>query len=67
VNALTRRVEADARSDAEVAAWVSAQNRLTWQRAGHVSGKPMDQALGEIADMWAFAARWMQLKLQSVE
>jgi prolyl oligopeptidase len=43
-----RWLEADARSDAEVAAWVSAQNRLTWQRADHVSGKPMDRALGEI-------------------
>lgn len=36
-------------------------------RAGHGSGKPIDQALDEIADMWAFAARWTGLDLTRVE
>ncbi|MBC8057154.1 MAG: S9 family peptidase [Rhizobiales bacterium] len=36
-------------------------------RAGHGGGKPMDKALDEIADMWAFAAWWTQLELKAVE
>lgn len=35
-------------------------------RAGHGGGKPMDKALDEIADMWAFAARWTKLTLKAV-
>lgn len=31
-------------------------------RAGHGSGKPMDKAIEEFADMWAFAAHWTGLK-----
>lgn len=32
-------------------------------RAGHGSGKPMDKAIEEVADMWAFAAHWTGLSL----
>lgn len=34
-------------------------------RAGHGAGKPMRQAIDEIADMWAFAARWTGLEGRS--
>ncbi|WP_204251070.1 prolyl oligopeptidase family serine peptidase [Elioraea rosea] len=30
-------------------------------RAGHGTGKPIPQLIGEITDMWAFAARWTGL------
>ena len=30
-------------------------------RAGHGAGKPLDKALDEVADLWAFAARWTGL------
>lgn len=36
-------------------------------RAGHGGSKSMDKALDEIADMWAFAARWTGLNLTVVE
>ncbi|MDR7126445.1 prolyl oligopeptidase family serine peptidase [Pseudotabrizicola sp. 4114] len=32
-------------------------------RAGHGGGKPVGQALDEIADLWAFAARWTGLDM----
>lgn len=32
-------------------------------RAGHGSGKPMTKAIEEIADLWAFAARWTGLTI----
>ncbi len=33
-------------------------------RAGHGAGKPMDKALAELADMWAFAAHWTGLAVR---
>lgn len=30
-------------------------------RAGHGAGKPLDKVIEEVADMWAFAARWTGL------
>ena len=33
-------------------------------RSGHGAGKPMSQAIAEIADMWAFAARWTGLEVR---
>ena len=35
-------------------------------RAGHGAGKPLDKAIAEIADMWAFAAYWTGLDVQPV-
>ncbi|ORE85791.1 prolyl oligopeptidase family serine peptidase [Aurantimonas sp. 22II-16-19i] len=35
------------------------------RKAGHGSGKAMDKAIAEIADMWAFAAKWTGLKVAS--
>ncbi|WP_276606163.1 prolyl oligopeptidase family serine peptidase [Paracoccus liaowanqingii] len=32
-------------------------------KAGHGAGKPVGQALDEIADLWAFAARWTGLDM----
>lgn len=32
-------------------------------RAGHGAGKPTDKMIDEVADMWAFAARWSGLKV----
>lgn len=32
-------------------------------RAGHGAGKPTDKAIEEIADLWAFAARWTGLDM----
>jgi prolyl oligopeptidase len=34
-------------------------------RAGHGSGKPIDKAVEETADLWAFAARWTGLKIST--
>ena len=34
-------------------------------RAGHGAGKPLDKAIEEIADMWAFAAHWTGLDVAS--
>lgn len=34
-------------------------------RAGHGAGKPIGKALDEIADLWAFAARWAGLEVDS--
>jgi prolyl oligopeptidase len=36
-------------------------------RAGHGSGKPMDKAIEEVADMWAFAAHWAGLRVGNAE
>ncbi len=36
-------------------------------RAGHGAGKPIDKAIEELADMWAFAARWTGLDLDASE
>jgi prolyl oligopeptidase len=33
-------------------------------RAGHGAGKPVDKAIEETADMWAFAAHWTGLKVK---
>lgn len=30
-------------------------------RAGHGMGKPIDKTIEEVADLWAFAARWTGL------
>jgi prolyl oligopeptidase len=35
-------------------------------RTGHSAGKPLDKVIQEIADMWAFAARWTGLEIQSL-
>lgn len=32
-------------------------------RAGHGAGKPMNKVIAELADMWAFAARWTGLEV----
>ena len=32
-------------------------------RAGHGAGKPIGKALDEMADLWAFAARWTGLEV----
>lgn len=34
-------------------------------RAGHGSGKPTDKVIEEAADLWAFAAKWTGLKIES--
>ncbi|WP_434390900.1 prolyl oligopeptidase family serine peptidase [Melittangium boletus] len=34
-------------------------------RAGHGAGKPMGKALDELADLWAFAARWTGLDVEA--
>ncbi len=36
-------------------------------RTGHGAGKPIDKAIDEIADMWAFAAYWTGLKVETGE
>lgn len=36
-------------------------------RAGHGSGMPLDKAIAQHADMWAFAAYWTGLKVGEVE
>lgn len=36
-------------------------------RAGHGGGKPLDKAIAEIADMWAFAAYWTGLKVKLIK
>jgi prolyl oligopeptidase len=35
-------------------------------RAGHGMGKPTDKAIDEVADLWAFAARWTGLAVEPV-
>ena len=35
-------------------------------RAGHGAGKPMDKAITETADLWAFAAHWTGLEVKAV-
>ncbi|MGJ7043051.1 prolyl oligopeptidase [Shinella sp. BE166] len=34
-------------------------------RAGHGAGKPTDKMIEEFADMWAFAARWTGLEIET--
>ena len=34
-------------------------------RAGHGAGKPIDKAIEELADQWAFAARWTGLDVKA--
>jgi prolyl oligopeptidase len=36
-------------------------------RAGHGAGMPLDKAIAQHADMWAFAARWTGLKISPVK
>ena len=36
-------------------------------RAGHGAGKPMDKAIAETADLWAFAAHWTGLDVKAVK
>ena len=36
-------------------------------RAGHGAGKPMAKAIAEVADMWAFAARWTGLEVKPLD
>jgi len=36
-------------------------------RAGHGAGKPIGKALDEMADLWAFAARWTGLDVKAVD
>lgn len=36
-------------------------------RAGHGAGKPTDMVIEELADMWAFAARWTGLVVTDVD
>lgn len=36
-------------------------------RAGHGSGMPVDKVIAQYADMWAFAARWTGLTIQSLK
>ncbi|WP_338662043.1 prolyl oligopeptidase family serine peptidase [Pararoseomonas sp. SCSIO 73927] len=33
-------------------------------RAGHGAGKPIDKGIEEVADLWAFAARWTGLEVR---
>jgi prolyl oligopeptidase len=35
-------------------------------RAGHGAGKPLDKTIAEVADLWAFAARWTGLAVQPI-
>lgn len=37
------------------------------RRAGHGAGKPIDKAIEEVADLWAFAAHWTGLTVRSIE
>ncbi|MBM7116642.1 prolyl oligopeptidase family serine peptidase [Archangium primigenium] len=36
-------------------------------RAGHGAGKPIGKALDELADLWAFAARWTGLAVEAAD
>jgi prolyl oligopeptidase len=36
-------------------------------RAGHGAGKPIGKALDELADLWAFAARWTGLDVEAAD
>lgn len=36
-------------------------------RAGHGGGKPLDKAIAETADLWAFAAHWTGLKVKLIK
>lgn len=38
-----------------------------YTRAGHGAGKPVRKAIEELAELWAFAARWTGLDVQAVD